>query len=188
MLRNSDRAWGTVARSLHWLVALLIFAQLVLGRVAEEAPLSPRKLDLFVWHKSIGLTILLLVLLRIAWRLTNPTPAPVAGTPPRFVTLAKLGHGMLYLLMVLVPLSGWIISDTSRIPFRAFWLVPVPDLLDAERAVSEMAERVHDVLTTALLAVVVVHIVAALIHHFRWRDDTLVRMLPVVRPRGAGKE
>ena len=78
MLKNTDDAWGIVAKAFHWVFAVIILAQLVLGKVAEEAQVSPQKLDLFVWHKSIGVTILLLLTLRIVWRLINTPPKAVA--------------------------------------------------------------------------------------------------------------
>jgi cytochrome b561 len=176
--KNTEYAWGAVAKAFHWLLAIVILGQLALGKVAEEASLSPLKLDLFVWHKSIGVTILVLVMLRITWRLRNPPPAPVPGDGRWETLLAKAGHTLLYVLMFAVPLSGWWVSDSSRIPFRAYWLVPMPDLIPADRAMQELAEDVHGTLIWILLAVVVVHIAAALRHHFWLRNETLRRMLP----------
>lgn len=178
MPQNTERAWGAVAKSIHWLVAILILGQLVLGTIAEEARISPLKLDLFVWHKSIGVSILLIVILRVAWRLKNPPPAAPDGLAVWEKRLARVSHGLLYLLMIVVPLTGWWISDTSRIPFRLYWAVPVPDLMAPHRDLSELAADVHGVLTKLLLAIVIVHILAALRHHFLLRDDTLLRMLP----------
>jgi cytochrome b561 len=177
MLRNSDVTWGAVAKTFHWMFALVIIGQLILGKLADDAKVSPLKLDLFVWHKSIGITILLLVVFRIAWRLTNVPPRPAAGSRWEHLA-ASVSHTLLYLLMIAVPISGWWVSDTSRIPFRAFWLVPVPDLLAADRAASQAAELVHGVLIKALLVLVAVHIAAALRHHFILRNDILRRMLP----------
>lgn len=181
MQREIEPGWGTVAKTFHWLVAFAIFVQFALGWVAEDMPISPDKFELFVWHKSIGVTVLLLVALRLAWRLQTTPPQPFASGLER--RLAKLGHALLYLLMFAVPLSGWWISDTSRIPFRIFWHVPTPDLLEANREASELAASVHGVLTTLLLLLVVGHIVAALRHHFMLRDATLARMLPALRSR-----
>lgn len=178
MLRNSDKDWGAVAKSFHWLFAAIIFAQFALGKIAEEMSVSPQKLELFVWHKSIGVTVLLLAFLRLAWRLTDAPPR-LATARARWEHLAaKTSHSLLYMLMIAVPLSGWWISDTSRIPFKAFWLVPVPDFLAADKAASQAAESVHGFLTAALLALIVVHVAAALRHHFILRNDTLRRMLP----------
>ena len=181
MLRNSRENWGNIARALHWIMAILILAQLVLGKVAEEMGVSPLKLDLFVWHKSIGISVLLLVVLRLVWRLGNPPPAELPGIAPWESRLAKLGHAALYLLMFAVPLSGWWISDTSRIPFRWFWTVPLPDILAADKDMNEIAEEVHEFLTQALMVVVAVHVLAALRHHFLLRNATLERMLGLNR-------
>jgi cytochrome b561 len=181
---NTADAWGLVAMVLHWALALLIFGQLVLGRVAEEARVSPQKLDLFVWHKSVGVTILCLVLLRLGWRVANRVPTPPATVAVWERYAARLGHLLLYLLMIAVPLTGWWISDTSRIPFRLYWRVPVPDLMDANPDMSEFAASLHETLTTLLIVVILVHVLAALRHHLILRDDTLLRMLPFGRARG----
>lgn len=175
--RNSSETWGTVARGFHWLIALLILAQFVIGSVAEEMKLTPAKLDLFVWHKSIGVTIFALAVLRLLWRLGNPPPAMPAGTPRWEYRLAALGHWVLYALMFAVPISGWLVSDASRVPFKAYFVLPMPDLIETSRSLQEAAEEVHEVLTMTLLIVVVVHFVAALRHHFLLHDDVLRRML-----------
>lgn len=175
--RNSPDAWGTVARGLHWLIAALILAQFVIGSIAEEMKLTPAKLDLFVWHKSIGVTVLLLAVLRLAWRLGNPPPAPPAGTPRWEQRLAAAAHAVLYVLIFAVPVSGWWVSDASRVPFKAFFAVPMPDFIATDRDLQEAAAEVHEALTLVLLVVVVLHIAAAFRHHFLLRDDVLRRML-----------
>ena len=176
-LRNSEDTWGAVTRGLHWLVAVLVLAQFVIGSVAEEMKLTPAKLDLFVWHKSIGVTILALAVLRLLWRLANPLPAMPAGTPRWEQRLAALGHWALYALIFVVPISGWLVSDASRVPFKAYFVLPMPDLIETSRSLQEAAEEVHEVLTMTLLVVVIVHITAALRHHFLLHDDVLRRML-----------
>ena len=178
IVKNTADSWGAIAKSFHWIIALLILGQLILGTVAEGYRLSPLKLDLFVWHKSIGVTILLLVILRVLWRLNNPPPAPPDGIPAWETTAARIGHALLYLLMFAVPLTGWLVSDATRIPFKAFWLVPMPDLIAADRDMSDLAAGVHGALTKLLLLVVVIHIAAALRHHFILHNKILTRMLP----------
>lgn len=175
--RNSNDNWGAVALGLHWLIAALILAQFVIGSIAEEMKLTPAKLDLFVWHKSIGVTVLLLAVLRLAWRLGNPPPAPPPGTPAWEQRLAAAAHALLYALIFAVPISGWWVSDASRVPFKAFFAVPMPDFIATDRALQETAAEVHEALMQALLVVVIVHIAAALRHHFLLRDDVLRRML-----------
>jgi cytochrome b561 len=175
--RNSTETWGAVARAFHWLIALLILAQFIIGTIAEEMKLTPAKLDLFVWHKSIGVTILVLAVLRLTWRLGNPSPAPPAGMPRWERKLAAAAHWLLYALIFAVPLSGWWVSDASRVPFKAFFLVPMPDFIATDRSLQEAAAEVHEVLTMTLLLVVCVHVAAALRHHLLLRDDVLRRML-----------
>jgi len=182
-LRNCGDTWGAVARGFHWLIAVLILLQFVIGSVAEEMKLTPAKLDLFVWHKSIGVTIFMLALLRLLWRLGNPPPAMPAGTPRWEHRLAVLGHWALYALMFAVPISGWVVSDASRVPFKAYFVLPMPDVIATSRSLQELAEEVHEVLTMSLLVVVVVHIAAALRHHFLLHDDVLRRMLTGRRSR-----
>jgi cytochrome b561 len=181
--RNSPDTWGAVTRGLHWLIAVLILAQFVIGSVAEEMKLTPTKLDLFVWHKSIGVTILVLAVLRLLWRLANRPPAPPAGMPDWERKLAAFAHWVLYALIFAVPLSGWWISDASKVPFKAYFLVPMPDFIPTDRALQEAAAEVHEVLTMTLLVVVIAHLAAALRHHFVLHDDVLRRMLGGGRSR-----
>ncbi len=170
--------WHPISKLFHWLMAAAIFYQLWLGWTAEDLPFSPRKLDMFITHKSIGLILLLLVVLRLAFRLR-------VGVPPHTKTVSRLqqraadiGHWVLYGLMIAVPVSGWVVSDTSRIPFRLFKRFDVPDLMAADKAIEELAANVHFALTTALAVVLVIHVLAALRHHFLIKNNTLTRMLP----------
>ena len=178
MWQNTRDAWGAIAKSFHWLLAVLILGQFVIGKIAEASRLSPFKLDAFVWHKSIGVTILLLVVLRTIWRWRNPPPKTLAKIPGWETSFANAGHKILYALMFAVPLSGWWVSDTSRIPFKAYFVLPMPDFFEVNRSMQEIGESVHDVLTTALLLVVGVHIAAALRHHYVLHNEILRRMLP----------
>lgn len=176
-LRNSADSWGAVARGFHWLIAALILAQFAIGSIAEEMKLTPAKLDLFVWHKSLGVTVLALAVFRLAWRFVNPTPAPPPGIPNWEQKLAAVAHGLIYVLIFAVPLSGWLVSDASRVPFKAFFIVSMPDLIATNHDLQEAAAEVHEALTTALLLLVILHVAAALRHHFLLRDDVLRRML-----------
>ena len=177
-MRNSTDTWGTVAKSFHWIVALLILGQFALGKIAEGMKLSPAKLDLFVWHKSVGVTVLLLVVLRLAWRFADPPPAPPANTPAWETKLAVAGHYLLYVLMFAVPISGWWVSDASRVPFKAYFAVPMPDLIETNRSVQEIAEGAHEILVMTLVTIAIGHVVAALRHHFWLKDGVMRRMLP----------
>lgn len=183
MLRNSDHSWGALTKLLHWVVAVLIFMQFVLGWVAVSWRLSPTKIDLFVWHKSLGVLVLLLVVLRIVWRLANPTPGLPDGTPHWERRAAYASHLLMYVLIIALPVSGWVINSAANIPFRIFWLVPLPDITPPDKALAALAKQVHLTLFVALAIALVLHIGAALRHHFVKRTDVLARMLPGKRDR-----
>jgi cytochrome b561 len=168
--------YSSPAIALHWLVALLIFVTFPLGLYMVELPLSPTKLKLYSYHKWIGITVLMLVAIRVSWRLTHtppPLPSSVAGWQRR--ASAAL-HGLLYLLMIAIPLSGWLMSSAKG--FQTVWLgvLPLPDLVEKNRELGELLTEVHKVLNFGLLALVVVHVGAALQHHFIERQPFLQRM------------
>ena len=177
-LANSDTSWGTLAKFFHWLVAALIVTQFALGWMAVSWRLSPAKLNLFVWHKSIGMLILALVVLRLLWRLANPTPALPANAPAWERAAAQISHALLYVLMFALPLSGWIINSAAGVPFKIFWQIPLPAIVASDKPTAELAALVHLSLFAMLAALLVLHIVAALRHHLVKRNDLLRRMLP----------
>lgn len=175
---NSDSAWGAPSKFFHWFVAALIFAQFALGWLAAGWRLSPAKLNLFVWHKSIGMVILALVLLRLMWRLANPSPTLPEDTPAWERFAAHMSHALLYVLMIGMPLSGWIINSAAGIPFSIFWTVPLPAVVAPDKHTAALATLVHFSLFLVFAVLLVVHIGAALWHHFIKRDRVLIRMLP----------
>jgi cytochrome b561 len=157
-------------------MTLLLLAQVILGKVGHEMARSPTKLDVLTWHKSFGVLLLLLVLIRLAWRWASPTPSlPSSSFIQR--RAAQISHIGLYFLMLLLPLTGWVMNSASNIPFKVFWLLPWPDITQPSRAVAEMAEELHETLAVFLVALVVLHVAAALWHHFAKRDAVLLRML-----------
>lgn len=170
--------YSTTAIVLHWLVALLVFAAFPLGLYMADLPLSPNRLKLFSYHKWIGVSVFLLVAIRLAWRANHRAPAPLAGMP-RWQTIAAVAtHHSLYLLMVAVPLSGWLMS--SAFGFQTVWfgILPLPDLVQKDKALGELLRSVHGSLNWLMLALVVLHIAAALKHHFIDRDGLMQRMNP----------
>ncbi|RZL86852.1 MAG: cytochrome b [Variovorax sp.] len=179
-LSNGDVSWGAVAKFFHWLVAALIFTQFALGWLATSWRLSPTKLDLFVWHKSIGMLVLALVLMRLLWRLATPTPTPAlpADMPAWERAAARLSHVLLYAVMIAMPLTGWITSSAAGVPFSIFWLIPLPAIVGPDEHTAELAALAHFSLGLGFAALLVLHIGAALRHHFIKRNNVLVRMLP----------
>lgn len=165
-----------VAKTLHWLMSVLIIGLLALGLYMHELPLSPRKLELYSWHKWFGVTVFMLVWLRLAWRTAHPTPPPPVGLSPLFKNIARLAHGLLYVLMVLIPLSGWLMSSAKGFQTVWFGVLPIPDLLPRDKELGDRLQDVHEVLNVALMLTLTGHVLAALWHHFVLKDDTLKRM------------
>jgi cytochrome b561 len=178
MLHNDADSWGAPAKLFHWVMAALILAQITLGLMAANWRMSPTKLNLFVWHKSTGMLILALLALRLAWRLANRAPELPAGMAPWERAGAHLSHFLLYALMIALPVTGWIVSSASNVPFRIFWLIPLPAIVAPDKATADLAALVHGGLFVLLALVLVAHIGAALRHHYVKRDTVLSRMLP----------
>jgi len=178
MNSSVPREWNSVAKTLHWVMAALIFIMFILGWTAVTYPLSPTKLDLFIWHKSIGLSLLALVVVRLLWRMFNPAPEPPANTTTLENLLARLGHMTLYGLMILMPLTGYIINSTANFSFRFFGWVRVPNIIPPNKTWQEGAELIHLGLFWIFVSVIAVHMAAAFRHHVVKKDDVLIRMLP----------
>lgn len=180
-LRNTTTRYGAVAQLLHWATVALIVTQFVLAELAEDLPRGLAKLELITRHKSLGITILALAVLRLAWRATGPVP-PVPATAGRWArSAAGVSHWLLYGLLFALPLSGWLMSSSANYPVSWFGLVQLPDLVAPGEALHETMEEVHEVLAQSLFVVAVVHALAALRHHFLLKDDVLRRMLPGAR-------
>ncbi len=176
--RDTTRRWGSVTRFLHWSVAGLILALFALGWLARLAPLSPGKITLFYWHKSLGMLVLALVLIRLGWRAGNATPAPPPQVPAWESRLAGSTHLFLYFLILLMPVSGWLINSAAGIPFRIFWEVPLPRISPVSAGLEHVFEMVHLSSSWALAAVLLGHAGASLRHHFLLHNEILMRMLP----------
>jgi cytochrome b561 len=178
VLRGDMQSWGGLTKLFHWVMAALIFVQIPLGLLAASWRISPTKLNLFFWHKSTGMVLLALVALRLAWRLANRTPDLPAAMPAWERAGAHASHFLLYLLMIAMPITGWIVQSASNIPFRIFFLVPLPAIVAPDKALADLFTLVHRGLFVLLALVLLAHIGAALRHHFFKRDDVLTRMLP----------
>lgn len=168
--------YNSVARALHWAVAALILLNLPLGPlgdfIEDAVGASP-----FPLHKSIGLTVLVLSLIRLGWRIANPPPPLPATTEARERRLAAMVHGTLYALMILVPLTGYAMSSAGKYPLSWFGLFAVPKLpVERDSAPAELAHEGHEVLGIMLGVLAIGHILAALRHGFILRDGVYRRM------------
>ena len=188
MLRNTRARWGALAQLLHWLIAVLIGAQIALGLIGTALPLSMTKLVTLARHKSLGITILALVLVRLAWRALNPSPELPGALKPYERVLARGTHAGLYVLMIALPLTGWIMSSARGFPVSWFNLLQLPNLVGRSTTLYHAMVRVHVLLAIALGLILVLHIAAAIKHHVVLKDDTLRRMLPGARAALTRKE
>ncbi len=173
---SSVTRYSTPAIVLHWLMALLIFAAFPLGLYMVDLPLSPDKLKLYSYHKWIGVTVFLLVAVRLAWRLTHTPPPLPAGIAAWQRRAGAVVHGLLYLLMIAIPLSGWLMSSAKGFQTVWFGVLPLPDLIEKDRELGELLAGVHKALNFSLLTLVILHAGAALKHHFIERQPFLQRM------------
>lgn len=179
MLRNSSIAYGSVAIVLHWLIALLILGQISVGLAMTRLDDQRLAFELIQWHKSFGLLTLALVVLRTGWRLLNRPPDLPTSMPGWERGAAHVSHGVLYVLMLAAPATGWLLASASvlAIPTYAFYLFVVPQLPVAR---SEATENVwtlaHHFVAYALIALIALHIAAALRHRLILKDNILARM------------
>jgi cytochrome b561 len=182
-MKNAPDRYTATAVSLHWLTALVVIAQFALGLAMVPLPISPRKLHWYFCHKSIGLTVFLLTSVRLGWRLRHPAPPAVPSMPRWQRRAASWSHALLYILLLVIPISGWLYSSATGVQVVYLGLVPLPDLVPKDKALAALLRACHVSLNFTLLALVCVHAGAALRHHFIDRDAVLSRMLPPLRPR-----
>jgi cytochrome b561 len=173
-----DGRYTRIAIGLHWLLALLIAGGFVLGLFMTELELSSQKLKLYAYHKWLGVSVALLVLLRAAYRLTHPPPALPPTLPRWEVWLARVGHVALYALMLAVPVSGWLMSSAGGFQTVWFGVLPLPDLLAKDRALFDTLKEVHEALNYTLLSLVSVHVAAVIKHQWIDRNAIWHRMTP----------
>ncbi|QDW66927.1 cytochrome b [Luteimonas granuli] len=180
-LRNSDRRWGAVSMLLHWAILGLIAWLAWLGLTMVDMPPTPAKINAYALHKSLGLTLLALVALRLAWRLFAGAPKPVPGTPTWQERIASATHWALYALMFAIPISGWVFNSASGYPLQWFKQFNLPAIAGRSEDLAATAVQVHEYGFWLLLLLVLAHAGAALYHHLFQGDDTLRRMLPALR-------
>lgn len=167
-----------MAQALHWTVVALVALQFVLGIWAHDMPLSLLRLKLLVWHKSVGMTVFTLMLARLAWRLYSPAPALPATLKGAQRVLAHASHTLLYALLLVMPVVGWITSSASNLTVTWFGLFAFPNLVAPDKDLAEMAKQTHMTMAWLLFALIILHVSAALWHEFRLKDGVLGRMLP----------
>ena len=186
-LWNTERAWGWPATRLHWLMALLVLALLALGLVMVDIEDLRRQFQLYQLHKSLGLLALAAVVVRLVWRAANRAPDLPPGTRPWEAVLARATHAAIYVLLLALPASGFLMAASSplAVPTEIFGILPVPHPIGPDEAVHRTLRSVHDLLGKLLMVLLLLHVAGALRHHLVLRDEVLLRMLPGL-PRRSG--
>ena len=185
-LKNTIDRYGGVTQLLHWLIVALIIAQWVLAQLAEAAGAEKaahptaalHQLALLARHKSIGLTIFALALARLVWRFVSPPPAFPIAMPGWQVVAARLTHFAFYALLILLPMSGLVMSAAANYPVSYFGWFTIPNLVAPDDALKDAMKARHEMLFDVLLVFAIAHVGAALKHHFADHDNVLRRMLP----------
>lgn len=176
-IRSEAQRWGLGARTLHWLMALLIIGLGLVGLYMTDLPNSAQKVRIYALHKSVGLTVLALLLLRLAWRLADRRPDELP-MPHWQALAARAVHVLLYLLMLVLPLSGWLYNSASGYALQWFGLFNLPAIVERSHDLHEIAEEAHELMFWLLALMVAAHAGAAFYHHLFQQDATLARMLP----------
>lgn len=182
----NSKSYNKVSVWLHWIIGGLIGMLLVVGFLMGYIPDSKlsTKIMVYNWHKTIGMLILVLSVLRLVWKLTHKAPAPLPGLKSWEKMMAKTLHALFYVIMIGMPLAGWAIISTSRFPSKLFNAIPLPQLPfwhglaeEARKQTHHLFEEIHEIMAFAAIALILLHVFAALKHH-RSGKDILVRMLP----------
>lgn len=167
---------------LHWVLGVALLAMIAVGAYMADLPFSPQRLKLFNWHKWAGISILVLSIVRLAWRLTHRPPAlsaAIENAMPRWQMVAyHATHHGLYALFFIVPLLGWAYSSAAGFPIVLFGQLPLPDFVPADKELAEMIKPWHGYAAFLMLALVAAHVGAAIKHQFIDRDGLISRMLP----------
>lgn len=185
MYRNTPTGYGLTAILFHWTMAVLIMAMLAFGLYLKQVPRNdPSLFELYQLHKSVGFVILALAVLRLVWRLVNPSPKLPDNMPALERLAARFGHVGLYALMFALPVTGWFMVSASPwgIPTVVFNILPIPhlpypDALGTREKAEAFFKMLHEYGAYLLIALSALHVAAALKHHFIARDDTLKRMV-----------
>ena len=177
-IRNNSQTWGSLSIGLHWLTFILILGLAMVGLFMTELANGPLKIQVYALHKSFGLTVLGLTIIRLVWRLFSTTPKITANIPAWQNLIAKLTHGLLYLLLFAMPISGWLYNSAAGFPLKYFGLFKLPKLSGYDPDLKQLAGDAHGTFFYILALLMLIHTGAALKHHYLDKDNTLTRMLP----------
>lgn len=175
---NLERPYDGVARAFHWVVVLLVAAQFTTKLILPFVLPKSAEDGINAWHLSIGSTILLVMVLRLLWRLTHRPPPPPTDLPPALQFVSRANHWLFYILLIALPLGGWISANAFGATVYLAGLVPLPALVAQNKEFAEQVGDLHGAGALLLLALIALHICGALYHAYVKRDGVARRMLP----------
>jgi cytochrome b561 len=177
---DAARAYDAIAIALHWVLAMLIAVAFFIGLSMVDLPFSPQRFRFFNWHKWLGIAVLAMSAGRLLWRAAGHPPPPVpAGMPAWQLAAFRATHALFYALFFAVPLLGWAYTSAVGVPVVFLGWLPLPDFVPRDKALGdEILKPLHAAASYLLAAIVVVHVAAALKHHYLARDGLLLRMWP----------
>lgn len=176
-LRNTSENYGSMAKALHWIAFLMIATLLIVGFIMGDLE-KPFRFTVYNIHKLTGLTVLILMLFRVFWTLTNPRLSYPNTIPSWQIMAAKSIHILLYVLAIAMPLSGWIMSTAAGHNPNLFGLALRFPFIAESKALAKFASNTHEIIAWVIIVTVSLHILAALKHYFINKDNILQRMLP----------
>lgn len=176
--RNTTERYGGIAQGFHWTVAILVLSLLVIGVLMTDMKPGPDMFKVYALHKSVGITVLTLAVLRLIWKLSNPHPHSLPTHQRWEQILARMVHVFLYFAIIGMPLSGWIMSSAKGFPVSFFGWATLPDLVSPNEELSKIANRFHELTAYSLMAAIGLHFAGAMKHHVIDKDATLRRMVP----------
>jgi cytochrome b561 len=186
-IRDCESGWGIVTQVLHWLTAFLVASLAVLGVFMVDLPTGLEKLQFYEFHKSLGLLVFAITAVRLIWRRTGTAPRLRTETRQSERVAAAAVHGLLYIMLLALPLSGWLMSSAAAFPVRVFGWFPVPALTAPDRHLADLANAAHTWLAVILALLLVLHTAAGTRHQLIRRDDSLRRMIPIIRSRRSAR-
>mgnify|MGYP001548210161 CR=1 FL=1 len=187
-MSTQSAQYTRVAIALHWIIAVLMIAQLIGGEIMGQLQPITFRFEVYQLHKSFGIIVLLLSFARLGWRLRHTPPPLPANMEPWERHVAKLTHILFYVLIIGIPMAGWLMVSASprNIDTMIFKIIPWPHVpgIPQSETLESLFKDIHDYMAIAAVILIVLHVGAALKHHFVKKDDVLTRMLPVLKKRG----
>lgn len=176
LIKNSQTNYGIVSILFHWIMAIIIIGIIIVGLTMTRIKESPLQDTLFRFHKEFGILILILVIPRILWRFYNIIPTTYSWPHwERFA--AHTIHKFFYIIMFASPITGWLMNSAAAFPVSFFGLFYLPSLISENKPLASYLDKIHIYLAYTLIALIIIHIAAALKHYFIDKDDILQRML-----------